>query len=123
MTPVEVPELPPNNGTYSQAVRVGDLVFVSGQLGVDPATRQLVAGGIAEQTAQAIDNVATVLAAAGIGLERVAKVTIFLTDFALLPAMNEVYAGRFPHRPAKSSVEIARLDKDALIEIEVIAAA
>lgn len=122
MIAIDVPELPPNNGTYSQAVRVGDLVFVSGQLGVDPSTRQLVAGGIAEQTAQAIDNVAIVLAAAGIGLERVAKVTIFLTDFALLPGMNAVYARRFPHRPAKSSVEIARLDKNALIEIEVIAA-
>ena len=78
-------------------------------------------GGIQEQTRQAIDNVATILAAAGSSLDRVAKVTIFLTDFAWLRAMNEVYAKRFPHRPAKTTVEIARLDKDALFEIEVIA--
>lgn len=118
---IDVPLLPANNATYSQAARLGDLVFVSGQLGVDPFSRELVEGGIQEQTRQAIDNVATILAAAGSSLDRVAKVTIFLTDFAWLRAMNEVYAKRFPHRPAKTTVEIARLDKDALIEIEVIA--
>lgn len=121
MIPIDVPLLPANNATYSQAVRLGDLVFVSGQLGVDPASRELVDGGIQEQTRQAIDNVATILAAAGSSLDRVAKVTIFLTDFVWLRAMNEVYATRFPHRPAKTTVEIVRLDKDALIEIEVIA--
>ena len=121
MIPVDVPLLPANNATYSQAVRLGDLVFVSGQLGVDPSRRELVEGGIQEQTRQAIDNVATILAAAGSSLDRVAKVTIFLTDFAWLRAMNEVYATRFPHRPAKTTVEIVRLDKDALMEIEVIA--
>lgn len=121
MIPIDVPLLPANNATYSQAARLGDLVFVSGQLGVDPFSRELVEGGIQEQTRQAIDNVATILAAAGSSLDRVAKVTIFLTDFAWLRAMNEVYAKRFPHRPAKTTVEIARLDKDALIEIEVIA--
>ena len=121
MIPIDVPLLPANNATYSQAVRLGDLVFVSGQLGVDPSSRELVDGGIQEQTRQAINNVATILAAAGSSLDRVAKVSIFLTDFALLGAMNEVYAVRFPHRPAKTTVEIARLDKDALIEIEVIA--
>jgi reactive intermediate/imine deaminase len=123
MNPIEVPGLPPNNDTYSQAVRLGDLIFVSGQLGIDPASQQLVAGGIKAQTAQAIDHLATVLDAAGSGLGRVAKVNIFITDFTLLPAMNEVFAERFPHRPAKTTVEIARLDKDALIEIEVIAQA
>ncbi len=123
MTRIDVPQLPPNNYTYSQAMRVGDLVFVSGQLGVDPATRQLIPGGIGPQTSQAIDNLAIILAAAGTSLDRVAKVNIFLTDFGLLPGMNEVFAVRFPHRPAKTTVEIARLDKGALIEIEVIAAA
>ena len=121
MIPIDVPLLPANNATYSQAVRLGNLVFVSGQLGVDPSSRELVEGGIQEQTRQAIDNVATILAAAGSSLDRVAKVNIFLTDFAWLRAMNEIYAVRFPHRPAKTTVEIARLDKDALIEIEVIA--
>jgi 2-iminobutanoate/2-iminopropanoate deaminase len=120
-TPIEVPGLPPNNATYSQAVRLGDLVFVSGQLGVDPATRALVPGGIREQTRQAIDNIEAILTAAGSGLGRVAKVNIFLTDFSLLQEMNEVYAARLTGRPAKTTVEIARLDKDALIEIEVIA--
>ena len=123
MIPIDVPPLPPNNATYSQAVRLGDVIFVSGQLGVDPVTRQLVPGGIQPQTTQAIQNIATVLRAAGTSLARVAKVNIFLTDFSLLPAMNEVYAAHFPHRPAKTTVEIARLDKDALIEIEVIAGA
>ncbi len=121
--PIAASELPPNNHTYSQAVRLGDLVFVSGQLGVDPSTRELVAGGISEQTRQALENVSTVLRSAGTGLDKVAKVNIFITDFSLLPAMNEVYAGYFPHRPAKTTVEIARLDKDALIEVEVTAAA
>jgi 2-iminobutanoate/2-iminopropanoate deaminase len=120
-TPIDVPGLPPNNATYSQAVQLGDLLFVSGQLGVDPATRELVPGGIREQTRQAIDNLETILTAAGSGLARVAKVNIFLTDFSLLREMNEVYAARFTGRPAKTTVEIARLDKDALIEIEVVA--
>lgn len=122
MHPIDVPTLPPNNSTYSQAVRLGDAIYVSGQLGVDPATRELVPGGIREQTGQALRNIATVLAAAGSGLERVAKVNIFITDFSLLPAMNEVYGRLLPHRPAKTTVEISRLDKGALIEIEVVAA-
>ncbi len=119
--PITCPDLPANNNTYSQAVRLGDLVFVSGQLGVDPSTRELVAGGIPEQTRQAIENVSTVLQSAGTALDKVAKVNIFITDFSLLPAMNEVYAKYFPHRPAKTTVEISRLDKGALIEVEVIA--
>ena len=119
--PIDVPGLPANNPTYSQAVRLGDAIFVSGQLGVDPATRALVPGGIREQTRQAIDNIEAILTAAGSGLTRVAKVNIFLTDFSLLRQMNEVYATRFTGKPAKTTVEIARLDKDALIEIEAIA--
>jgi 2-iminobutanoate/2-iminopropanoate deaminase len=119
--PIDVPGLPANNPTYSQAVRLGDVIFVSGQLGVDPATRALVPGGIREQTRQAIENIEAILSAADSGLARVAKVNIFLTDFSLLREMNEVYATRFTGRPAKTTVEIARLDKDALIEIEAIA--
>jgi 2-iminobutanoate/2-iminopropanoate deaminase len=121
--PIAVPTLPPNNATYSQAVRLGDLLFVSGQLGVDPITRELVAGGMQAETRQAIENIATILAAAGSGLDLVAKVTIFITDFSLLGEMNEVYASRIQHRPAKTTVEIGRLDKDALIEIEIVASA
>jgi 2-iminobutanoate/2-iminopropanoate deaminase len=118
---IGVPLLPPNNSTYSQAMQMGDLVFVSGQLGVDHVTRNLVPGGIQAQTSQAIDNIAAILKAAGSGMELVAKVTIFITDFSLLGEMNKVYATRFPHRPAKTTVQIGRLDKDALIEIDVIA--
>lgn len=121
MQPIDVPNLPPNNATYSQAVRLGDLIFVSGQLGVDPTTRRLVEGGIQEQARQAIDNIAAILLAAGSALECVAKVNIYIVDFVWLPAMNEVYGPRFPHRPAKTTVEISRLDQDALLEIEVIA--
>lgn len=118
---IEVPSLPANNATYSQAVRMGGLIYVSGQLGVDPATRQLVPGGIQEQTRQALDNVQTILKAAWSSLERVGKVNIFITDFTLLGEMNVVFARYFPHRPAKTTVEISRLDMGALIEIEVIA--
>ncbi|HUQ95557.1 MAG TPA: Rid family detoxifying hydrolase [Bryobacteraceae bacterium] len=122
-TPVtyDIPALPPNNNTYSQAVLLGDLLFLSGQLGMDPVSRTLVKGGIQAQTRQALDNIRIVLEAAGSRLDHVGKVNIFLTDFSLLGLMNEVYAQYFPHRPAKTTVEIARLDKDALIEIEVVA--
>lgn len=118
---IEVPSLPPNNQTYSQAVRMGGLLYLSGQLGVDPITRELVPGGIQEQTQQAIENIRTILGAAWSDLNRVGKVNIFITDFSLLGQMNEVFARYFPHRPAKTTVEISRLDKGALIEIEVIA--
>jgi len=118
--PITVPGLPANNNTYSQAVRLNDLVFVSGQLGVKPGTCELAGPGITEQTRQALDNIARILDSAGSLLGQVAKVNIFITDFTLLGEMNAVYAGHFPHRPAKTTVEIARLDLDALIEIEVI---
>jgi 2-iminobutanoate/2-iminopropanoate deaminase len=121
---VEVPGCPPNNPTYSQATRWGGLVFVSGQLGVDPATRELVAGGLSAETRQALENVARILAAAGSSLSRVVRVNIYLTHFDMLSVMNEVYAQYFPtHKPAKTTVEISRLDRGAMIEIEVIAAA
>ena len=123
MTPtsIEVPLLPPNNPTYSQAMRMGGLLFVSGQLGVHPSTRDLVPGGIQAETRQAIENIETILKAAGSGLPFVAKVTIFITDFSLLGEMNQVYSTLLLHRPAKTTVEIGRLDKNALIEIDVIA--
>ena len=114
---IEVPGLPPNNSTYSQAVRMNGLIYVSGQLGVSPGA------DIQSQTRQALENITQVLTAAGSSMEKVGKVNIFITDFSLLGAMNEVYAGYFPHRPAKTTVEIGRLDKGGLIEIEVVAEA
>lgn len=120
--PLEIPGLAPNNTTYSQATRCGDLVFVSGQLGFDPVTRELVAGGLAAETRQALDNIAAILHAAGSSLHRVARVNIYITRFDLLSVMNEVYAQYFPvHKPAKTTVEVSRLDRGGMIEIEVIA--
>jgi 2-iminobutanoate/2-iminopropanoate deaminase len=118
---IEVPGLPPANNTYSQATILGDLVFVSGQLGINPATGHLAEGGIAAQTRQAIENIIIILAASGSSLERVAKVTLFLADFSQLAAANQVYAEYFTHRPAKTGVGIDQLWGGALIEIEVTA--
>ena len=118
---IAVGGLPPNNDTYSQAVRLGDLIFVSGQLGVKPGG--VLAEELTGQTRQAIENIETILKAAGSALALVAKVNIFITDFSRLGEMNQVYRQYFTHRPAKTTVEIARLDGNALIEIEVIAAA
>jgi 2-iminobutanoate/2-iminopropanoate deaminase len=112
-------------GPYSQAVRVGDTVFTSGQVAFDPATGALVAGGIREQTARVLDNLTAVLAEATLDMTNVVKTTVFLKDMSDFAAMNEVYArylapdGTVP--PARSTVEVARLPKDALVEIELIA--
>ncbi|MEO8127573.1 MAG: RidA family protein [Bryobacteraceae bacterium] len=118
---VSVAAAPPQNETYSQAVRMGDLIYVSGQLGLRPDRSR--PDTFREEVRQALDNVATVLQAAGSSPALVAKVNIYITDFALLGQMNEIYPEYFPHRPAKTTVQITRLDKDAQIEIEVIAAA
>ena len=119
--PIPVPDLPANNDTYSQAVRLGNLIYISGQLGIRPGSGLVSA--FAEQTRQAIENIAAILRAAGSDLSRVAKVNIFVTDFSRLAEMNEVYREYFKHRPAKTTVQIACLDQDAMIEIEVFAAA
>ncbi|NYF91618.1 RidA family protein [Tunturiibacter empetritectus] len=123
-TAVSTKEAPGAIGPYSQAVRVGDMLFASGQVGLDPATGQMVAGGIAEQTARALENVKAVLAQAGLDLSHVVKTTVFLKSMGDFAAMNEVYAkylapeGVVP--PARSTVAVAGLPKDALVEIEVI---
>lgn len=121
MQTIEVPGLPANNTTYSQAVRMGGLIYVSGQLGMVPGEGRLAEGGIAAQTKQAIENMGRILEAAGSSLERVGKVNIYITDFGLLAEMNVVFAQYFPQRPAKTTVEITALDRGALIEIEAIA--
>jgi 2-iminobutanoate/2-iminopropanoate deaminase len=117
--PIAVPDLPPNNDTYSQAVRLDDVIYISGQLGLRPDGT--LPAEFRDQVRQALENVATVLWAAGSSLEQVVKVNIYVTDFSRLREMNEVYPDFFPHRPAKTTVEIARLDKGAMIEVEVIA--
>jgi 2-iminobutanoate/2-iminopropanoate deaminase len=109
-------------GPYSQAVRAGGFVFASGQIPIDPATGEFVAGGVAEQTDQVLRNVSAVLEAAGTGLDRVVKTTVFLADMNDFIAMNEVY-GRFfgEQPPARATVQAARLPRDAKVEIEAIA--
>src|SRR5438034_3194429 len=98
-TMIDVPGLAPANTTYTQTSMLGDLVFVSGQLGIDPATGRLVDGGIQPQTRQAIDNLIRCLTAAGTSLDKVAKVNLYLTDFSMIGAANEIYAQYFKHRP------------------------
>jgi 2-iminobutanoate/2-iminopropanoate deaminase len=117
-------------GPYSQAVSTAEaphpapaLLFTSGQLPIDPATGAFVPGGIAEQTAQVLKNLQAVLEAGGSSLPRIVKTTVFLKDMNDFAAMNTVYATFFPqHPPARSTVEVARLPKDALVEIEAVAA-
>jgi len=111
-------------GPYSQAVRAGGFVFVSGQIPLDPATGQFVEGGVREQTEQVLRNLAAVLEAAGTNLDRVVKTTVFLADMDDFAAMNEVYGRYFAEDPpARATVEAARLPRDARVEIEVVALA
>lgn len=109
-------------GPYSQGVTAGSLTITSGQLPIDPATGAFAEGGIAGQTRQSLENVRAVLAAAGYEMSDVIKTTVFLSDMNNFAAMNEVYASYFAgEAPARSAVEVARLPKDALVEIEAIA--
>ena len=108
-------------GPYSQAVTVNGFVFTSGQIGIDPRSGQIEETGIEGQARQAILNLASILEAAGSGLEKAVKTTCFLQNMADFAAFNEVYARFFPNKPARSCVEVAALPKGALVEIEVIA--
>jgi 2-iminobutanoate/2-iminopropanoate deaminase len=112
-------------GPYAQAIRAGGTLFTSGQVGLDPATGNLVSGGIVEQTTRVLENLKAVLSAAGLDFTNVVKTTVFLKNMADFAAMNEVYArylaptGAVP--PARSTVQVAALPKDALVEVECIA--
>ncbi|KAH0837888.1 Endoribonuclease L-PSP/chorismate mutase-like protein [Lanmaoa asiatica] len=109
-------------GPYSQAIKAGDLVFVSGCMPINPSTAQIVEGGIVPQTEQALANLKAVLEASGTDLGRVVKTTLFLKDMNDFVTVNSIYAGVFGnHKPARSTVEVARLPKDVLFEIECIA--
>jgi 2-iminobutanoate/2-iminopropanoate deaminase len=109
-------------GPYSQGVRVGNFIFVSGQIPIDPSTGEFVSGGIAEQTERVLLNISAVLSASGTSLENVVKTTVFLADMNDFAAMNEVYAKFFSENPpARATVQAARLPRDAKVEIEVIA--
>jgi len=119
---VSTPKAPAAIGPYSQAVRLGNLVFTSGQIPADPASGEIVPGGVEAQARQALKNLGEVLSASGVSLDNVLKTTLFIKnmdDFALI---NKVYAEFFNSQPpARSCVEVARLPKDVLIEIEAVA--
>jgi 2-iminobutanoate/2-iminopropanoate deaminase len=118
-------EAPAAIGPYSQGVRVGHLVFTAGQVGVDPSTQLVVAGGITEQTTRAFENLRAILEAGGSSLAQVVKATVFLKNMNDFAAMNAVYASYFEREdaplPARSTVEVGRLPKDVLVEIELVA--
>ena len=121
-TVISTTNAPAALGPYSQAISACSLTITSGQLGIDPATGAFVEGGIAAQTRQSLTNVQAVLAAAGLTMDNVIKTTVFLKDMNDFAAMNEVYATFFTGEPpARSAVEVARLPKDGLVEIEAIA--
>ncbi|MBI2852942.1 MAG: RidA family protein [Chloroflexi bacterium] len=109
-------------GPYSQAIRAGNFLFVSGQLALDPATGNMVEGGIEEQTRRSIENIKAVLAAVGASLTDVVKTTVFLRDMGHFASMNAVYQEYFgANAPARSTVEVARLPRDGMVEIEAVA--
>jgi 2-iminobutanoate/2-iminopropanoate deaminase len=111
-------------GPYSQAVKTNGFLYLSGQVALDPKTNEMSAGDIRQQTERVLENIKGILEAAGSNLHHVIKTTVFLKDMNEFPAMNEVYGRYFPAAPpARSTVQVARLPKDALVEIEVVAAA
>jgi 2-iminobutanoate/2-iminopropanoate deaminase len=122
LSAVSTASAPKALGPYSQAIRAGQFLFVSGQVPVDPATGELISGSIAEQTRRALQNVGEILSAGGASFQHVVRTTVYLADLSDFGAMNEVYATFFTApQPARSTIQAARLPKDARIEIDVIA--
>ncbi|MBR1614175.1 MAG: RidA family protein [Treponema sp.] len=121
MKAIHTENAPAAIGPYSQAVESGNLVFTSGQIPLDPKTGNIVSGGIKEQTKQACENLKAVLEAAGSSLEKAVKTTCFLKSISDFADFNEVYAGYFTRKPARSCFEVGALPKGALVEIEVVA--
>ena len=123
MKTIETKNAPAAIGPYSQAIAANGLIYTSGQIPIDPATGAIEAPDITGQARQAIHNLAAVLEAAGSGLDRVVKTTCFLTDINDFAVFNEIYAELFPGKPARSCVEVSKLPKGALVEIEAVAEA
>jgi 2-iminobutanoate/2-iminopropanoate deaminase len=120
--PVSTSAAPAAIGPYSQAIKAGDFLFASGQIPLDPATGTLITGGIAEQTHQVLKNLGGVLAAAGVGFDKVVKTTVYLSDMADFAAVNEIYATYFPQpAPARATIQAAKLPRDVKVEIDLIA--
>ena len=121
---VETKDAPAPIGPYSQAIRAGGLIFLSGQIPIDPATGGLVEGDVSTQTTQVLKNIAAVLAAAGSSVSHVVKTTVFLKNLDDFAKFNQVYAGYFGEtRPARSTVQAARLPREVLVEVDAIALA
>ncbi len=118
------PDAPQAVGPYSQGIRVGSMIFLAGQIPLDPKTGEIVPGGITEQTERVIQNIKALLSSQGLTLKNVVKATVFLQDLAEFAGMNQVYGSHFNSEPpARSTIQVARLPKDARVEIEVIAIA
>ena len=121
---ISTEQAPKAIGPYSQAIRAAGMIFTSGQVAIDPATQQVITGDIAAQTYRVLKNLAAVLHASGSSLDKVLRCTVFLKNMGDFAAMNEVYGRYFTQTPpARSTVEVARLPKDVLVEIDVIALA
>jgi len=121
---IKTDQAPGAIGPYSQAIQTGNMLFISGQLGLDPSTGNFVPGGIVEQTLQVFTNIQAILAAAGFDLEDVVKTTVFLDDMANFADFNKVYAAQLESvnaYPARSTVAVKTLPRNGLVEIEVIA--
>jgi 2-iminobutanoate/2-iminopropanoate deaminase len=119
---ISTKDAPQAIGPYSQAVKANGFIFTSGQIAIDPATQQVVAGDVAAQTERVLRNLSEILEAAGSGLGKVVRATVFLKNMNDFAAMNQVYGKYFSSAPpARSTVEVARLPKDVLVEIDVIA--
>ena len=120
---VSTDQAPAAIGPYSQAVKSGGFLFLSGQIPLDPATGQIVAGGIAPQTRQVFANIGAILQAAGASFDHVVSATVYVADMNDFAAVNEIYATYFTApAPARATVQVARLPKDSLVEIQVVAA-
>ncbi len=119
---INTTEAPSAIGPYSQAVQAGELLFVSGQIPIDPASGELVQGGVEAETRQVLNNLKAILEAAGSSLEKVVKATLFIADMNQFGTINEIYAEYFQAAPpARACVEVARLPRDVQIEIEAVA--
>jgi 2-iminobutanoate/2-iminopropanoate deaminase len=124
MESIQTDRAPQAIGPYSQAIKANGFIFASGQIPLDPATMRIVEGGIEEQTGRVLDNLKAVLEAAGSSLDRVVKTTVYLADMGEFVAMNEIYARYFgATKPARATVQVARLPRDVKVEIDVVALA
>ena len=122
MESIQTDRAPQAIGPYSQAIKANGFIFASGQIPLDPATMQIVEGGVKEQTERVLDNLKAVLEAAGTSLDKVVKTTVYLADMNEFAAMNEIYARYFgATKPARATVQVARLPRDVRVEIDLIA--